>query len=403
MTNYDDNDMMKMFSSFSIRKSAVQAIVKQQGVTNLDVLMHLDIDGIAQLCDTIRQPDSPDTGHFITTISEVYLEKAVYYLKYLKRTSRVLHPAKVTIAKIQAMTVQQQAEMKHKNLLLPPAIDFVHRDQTWLTFFQSLDNILRNTRGSSGNPLSYCVRKQEAVMEDPPDGWYSHDEELINRAPIRIQGQYDRQFVVDNTKVWNIIATLTEPHNCHAVAKMNKAHSRQDGRQAYQNLYDLYCGPNFAANQVTEARLKLQSLAFHGETESGDFDKFVTLHVAQHNIIDSFPEIGSIDDLAKVMYLLSGIQCPLFHHARIMITTDPKYHHSFDLSVQLCRSCICVHKLSVQRSRKRRRNGSRRSNTSAARSVRFRDDNSPDNHDNLIFQPSPRTTPALTRQQSSHS
>ena len=59
---------------------------------------------------------------------------------------------------------------------------------------------------------------------------------------------------------------------------MNKTQARQDGRQAYENLR---IRPSllsqFAAIQVFEARRTLQTLAFHGEPESGDFDKFVTL------------------------------------------------------------------------------------------------------------------------------
>ena len=70
---------------------------------------------IEALCKNIRNPggtvhdedallDARTRGNPITTISELYLKKLVFYLKHKKRPARILHPDNVTIDNITALT-----------------------------------------------------------------------------------------------------------------------------------------------------------------------------------------------------------------------------------------------------------------------------------------------------------
>ena len=294
MTNYDEDDMKAMFATFTLADHVAHNIVVMQGISTLDILRKMDDAGVTQLCKNVRKQgnatdhDSDDDNSVvqdsnISPPSEAYIRQASYYLKFMERTSNKVHPKDVTIDKIEALIKQRETEEAHKAIPLPPAKDFFQSHKTWYQNFESIDNILRQQRGSSGNPLSYCVRMDEGIADDPPEGWYSYDDQLINRAPIRVEGRYTDQFIRDNTAVWNIIVHLAEPHQCYAQVCMHTTCTRLDGRQAHMNLYKHFCGINMISNQLTAAKNKLRTVEYTGETKRYNFARHVAMQTEQHN------------------------------------------------------------------------------------------------------------------------
>ena len=357
MANYDSNDMTAMFLTLGINENSVQDLVEEQGIDNLDCLLALDVEGVEALCKNIRNPggtvhdeeneaDLPDArnrGNPITTLSELYLKKTVFYLKHMKRTSRIAHPDDITIDSITALTEQDKAEKKYKEPTLPPAKDFITPESTWPETFKLMNSSLRQFRGTSGIPLSYCVRKNEEPEADPALGWDSYDDEMIARAPITVNGRNDPQFTRDNDIVWTIISTLVSKHECKVQAEKEGAFTRRDGRKAYWNIFRHYCGGSDASHRVSKARKILSNLVYHGETKRFTFDKFIALHQEQHNIINSLKETpeGGIDGLMMVQLLYEGVKDPTLQTVRgQLFANEDKYIRDFTASTGLYKSMI---------------------------------------------------------------
>lgn len=354
MTNYDANDMEAMLHRLGFDQESAQDIIEVQGINNLDFLLALAPEGIDKLCKNVRKPggkvhgegeedaSTSATGNAISTMAEHYLTWSVFYLKHAERCSRKPHPDEITIESVTALMKQSKAEVNHKDMALPPAKEILSPNKPWPKIFESFDSILRNSRGTTGIPLLYCVRKDEAVADDPPEGWRSYDDEMIGRAPIKVNGSFDPQFLIDNAKVWRIISTLTESHACFTQAKTKNASKTLDGRQAYWNLYEHYCGPNIQANQVATAELTLQKLEYHGEKKRGNFETYVNAHVEQHNILNSLEGLGyrGIDGWTKVQHLYNGIKCPRVQSIKDTIFAIPTYRRDFDACVTLYKDRI---------------------------------------------------------------
>ena len=215
-SGYDDDAMMAMLATLAIDENTAQYLVKVEGFNDLDSLLKSDTETIKVLCKRVRKSrgrvhghdddDAPVVapGNPISELSELNLTKTVFYLKHMKRTSRIPHPDNITIARIMDLEGQELAEKTHEDMPLPSAKEFIRPSKSWPEIFESLDNILRKSRGSTGIPLMYCVRKDESVAEDPAEGWRSYDEEMIYRAPIKVNDRYDPQFLRDNAKVRSV-------------------------------------------------------------------------------------------------------------------------------------------------------------------------------------------------------
>ena len=365
MANYDSDDMKAMFLTLGFNENAVQDLVEEQGIDTLDCLLALNVKGVEALCKNIRNPggtvqDDDDTpavparGNPITTIAELYLKKTVFYLKHMERTSRIAHPNDVTIETISAFTAQEEAEEKYVKPTLPTSKEFITPEMTWPNVFKQLDSILRKSRGNSGIPLAYCVRKDTEPTMDPAEGWDSYDDEMIARAPIKTaDGKFHPQFIRDNNEVWDIIAELTSKQECYVQAEKDDALKRRNGRLAYWNLFNHYCGTSDAANRVSNARALLSSLVYHGETKRFTFEKYIALHTEQHNIINSLKETpeGGIDELAKVQLFYDGILDPKLESVKPQLfANEEKYRRNFTNTVALYKQVMDANSSSKKRS-----------------------------------------------------
>ena len=136
------------------------------------------------------------------------------------------------------LTEQDKAKKKYKEPTLPLAKEFITSESTWPETFKLLNSILRQFRGTNGIPLLYCVRKNEEPEADPAIGWDSYDDEMIARAPIKVNGRKNPQFTGDNKLVWTIISALVSKHECNGQAE-RKVHCHAG---AYWNIFRHYCG-----------------------------------------------------------------------------------------------------------------------------------------------------------------
>jgi hypothetical protein len=75
----------------------------------------------------------------------------------------------------------------------------------------------------------------------------------------------------------------------------------------------------------TSAEHKLQNTAYHGEKRRWNFEKFVRIHVDQHQILNGLVQHGysGIDERSKVRLLLNGIKTRSLDIVKTTIMADP--------------------------------------------------------------------------------
>jgi hypothetical protein len=173
--------------------------------------------------------------------------------------------------------------------------------------------LLGKMQGIAGHPLSYVPHPNlkgpndadpDDETEDPPpfgqpgSPFILIDDELCRRAPIlrtdlthfqlsasletlETDGLFEPSFLADMATVYNIL------HSCwgksswwHHVKKISKT---KNGCQVYRTLHTLLLGGQQVVLTGNAVCTKLQSFRYEGDRKNFNFDKYVNLHVEQHN------------------------------------------------------------------------------------------------------------------------
>jgi len=77
---------------------------------------------------------------------------------------------------------------------------------------------------------------------------------------------------------------------------------------------------------------KLQSFRYEGDQKNFNFDKYVTLHVEQHNQHSDLTEYGvkPLDESLKIHWFKDGIKCMSLDAVKAVITTNKERYSQFD-------------------------------------------------------------------------
>jgi hypothetical protein len=115
----------------------------------------------------------------------------IYFLRHRHRCSRTTLPADVDETDASILSVEQmlEEEKKHTNPAFPKYADIFTTN--WTKNMEHLTDAFRGQRGMTGIPLPYVIRDNEMITPDPDPnaddhGWTTVEDEMINRAPIRI-------------------------------------------------------------------------------------------------------------------------------------------------------------------------------------------------------------------------
>ena len=78
----------------------------------------------------------------------------------------------------------------------------------------------------------------------------------------------------------------------------------KDGRSAYLALYQHYLGASLVDNMLSLAEKNLKYTVYKGESKIWNFEKYVHVHMDQHQILTDLIEHGyaGIDDRSKVRH-----------------------------------------------------------------------------------------------------
>jgi hypothetical protein len=182
--------------------------------------------------------------------------------------------------------------------------------------------ILGKMRGIAGHPLSYVPHPTLKVphdadiddeTEDPPpfgqpgSPYVSIDDKLCRRAPILLidlshtelsqsletlesDGLFEPSFLADMVTVYNVL------HACWGKlswwSHVKKFSKTKNGREVYWTLHTLLLGRQQVVSTGNAIATRLQSFRYERDRKNFNFDKYVNLHVEQHNQHVDLQEYG---------------------------------------------------------------------------------------------------------------
>ena len=154
---------------------------------------------------------------------------------------------------------------------------------------------------------------------------YAEGEDLEKNGP------FTTSFLSDMRKVWSVLHSLWSTTS--AWAHVKTLDKTQNGRQVYRTLHKHFFGGNKVLMLSTNILSMLWGLTYTGDSKNYNFDKYVTNHVQQHNLVTSLIDYGGtgLDNNLKINYFLTGIQCSDFDAAKVSITANPDQFTEFDM------------------------------------------------------------------------
>ncbi len=215
--------------------------------------------------------------------------------------------------KIKTLTNQKTLEDSLFDTKLPETLALTLEPHLAAKAFNDMLILLGKMRGIAGHPLSYvpCPSLKRPNDADPDDktkdplpfgqpgsSYVLIDNKLCHRAPIlrtdlthlqlsasretlETDGPFLPSFLANMATVYNIL------HSCwgksswwHHVKKFSKT---KNGQQVYRTLHTLLLGGQRVVSTGNAICTKLQSFRYEGDRKNFNFDKYVNLHVEQHN------------------------------------------------------------------------------------------------------------------------
>jgi hypothetical protein len=220
--------------------------------------------------------------------------------------------------------------------------------------FSDMPIILSKMRGIVGHPLSYIphpnlkgpydVDMDDETKDPPPFGqpgslYVSIDNELCHRAPIlhtdlshtqlstsletlKSDKPFEPSFLANMVMVYKVL------HACWGKlswwSHVRKFSKTKNGQQVYWTLHTILLGGQRVVSTGSAIVTKLQSFRYEGNCKNFNFDKYVNLHVEQHNQHADLQEYGVaplIENL-KTLWFQEG-RDPSLNAVKVSINANP--------------------------------------------------------------------------------
>ncbi len=106
----------------------------------------------------------------------------------------------------------------------------------------------------------------------------------------------------------------------------------KNGRQVGQILHATLLGGDRITATSSAIVTKLQSFKYEGDQKNFNYDKYMTLHVEQHNQHSDLTEYGvkHLDESLKIHWFQDGIKCTTLDAVKAAITTNKEKYSKFD-------------------------------------------------------------------------
>ncbi len=228
--------------------------------------------------------------------------------------------------------------------------------------FTNMLILLGKMRGIAGHPLSYvpCPNLKEPndadiddKTEDPsPFGqpgspYVLIDNELCCRAPIlctdlthsqlsasletlESDRPFEPSFLANMVTVYNVL------HSCWGKSSrwshVKKFSKTKNGQQVYPTLHTLLLGGQHVVSTRSAIVTKLQSFRYEGDCKNFNFDKYVNLHVEQHNKHSDLQESGVVPlaENPKTLWFQEEIRDSSLNAVKVSINANRANFTDFD-------------------------------------------------------------------------
>ena len=237
-----------------------------------------------------------------------------------------------------------------KPKLTPMLID-VHSAPTC---FDKARVILSSMQGCIGIPLTYVIRlniKPKQEKGDPRFGetnclYGSIGKEMVARAPIiarnigsrtsnelEISGPFTPAFSSYMKKVYVVLHSLLGSNT--AWQHVKKYQQGQNGRMVWRVIHGHFFGGYKATALCQQTLSRLSTLKYDGNSNprNWSFDKYMTTHVAQHNILHSLHMdygVDPVSEMMKIKYYQDRITDPIYNLVCLSIQINPHLLTAFD-------------------------------------------------------------------------
>ena len=352
-------DMFKSVLLFS--DGAAESLHDDQMITTFDVLRELDDDTIKETCRAIKKPGGAAIGYQISELSVTRFKLFAFWARHIWRTCRPTNWTDTTWDEVSILKNQKTLEDSLQDKKVPETPAMTLDPQSAAKAFLDMVVLLGKMRGISGIPLAYVVRfnlkspnntpygnptRDLPAFGQPESPYSSVDEKLIARAAIlrndltqgqltasletlESEGPFEPTFLADMVAVFHILHACWGKSSWWTHVKKVKG---KNGRHVWRTLHAALLGGDRITATSSAIVTKLQSFRYEGDRKNFNFDKYVTLHVDQHNQHSDLTEYG-VDPLAeslKIHWFQDGIKCGSLDAVKAAITTNKDKYSKFD-------------------------------------------------------------------------
>ncbi len=354
-------DMFKQVLLFS--QGAAEALYNDQMVMILDVLQDLTNDIIKELCRAIRKPGEDGPGHQISKLSVTRLKLFAFWARHTWRTSRGVDDwTNTTYDEIKTLTNQKTLKDSLLNTKPPETPAVTLKPHLATKDFNDMIILLGKMRGIAGHPLSYVLHPNlkgpnDADPDDetenplpfgqPGSPYVLIDHKLCRREPIlrtdltyfqlsasletlESDRPFEPSFLANMVTVYNIL------HACRGksswwshVKNFSKTKNR---RHVYRTLHTIHLGGQHVVLTGSAIVTKLQSFRYEGDRNNFNFDKYINLHVEQHNQHADLQEylVAPLAKNLKTLWFQEGIRDPSLNAVKASINANRANFTDFD-------------------------------------------------------------------------
>jgi hypothetical protein len=318
---------------------------------------------VKDLCRAIRKPGGDGPGHQISKLSVTHLKLFAFWVRHMWRTSRGVNDwTDTTNDKITTLTNQKTLKDSLLDSKPPETPAMTLELHSTAKAFNDMFILLGKMRGIAGHPLSYVPHPNlkepnnadpdDKTKDPPPFGqpgslYVSIDDKLCRRAPIlrtdlthfqlstslktlETDKPFEPSFLADMATVYNVLHSCWGKSNWwHHVKKFSKT---KNGQKVYLTLHTLLLGGQLVSSTRKAICTKLQYFRYEGDHKNFNFDKYMNLHVEQHNQHADLQEYG-VAPLAKnhkTLWFQDGIWDPSLNAVKASINANCANFTDFD-------------------------------------------------------------------------
>lgn len=273
-----------------------------------------------------------DPGYPITVQQTQYLKLLSYYLKHLKRTSRVFVNNGSNVPRLRVVYTFRQLERAYDSTQGPSEPVKMDKVSRIREIIEEVVQYLHAHRGTSGVILAYLIREDDEPAEGDPfdpaddDGVFSSfDDEMILRAPLT-----GIEYTMDNARLFQIWYNVL--HDTESYSWIASFSRSQDGRRAHFAVTTHFLGDGHMQRLKNQADQVLENLFYLNEKPNFTFEDFASKMKRAHEDLAHCGE--PLSESRKVRKLLKGIRATHLLSGPVpAIHSNPELMNNYDACI----------------------------------------------------------------------